>query len=664
MKQETTTRKRRVANRDKRAISDIDQRDLTKSKRSEEALRQSEANYRAIFDAANDAIFVHDIETGEILDVNRKMCEMYGHTAEEVRQLTVEDLSAGEPPYTDEVAQQLMKKAVEGESQLFEWRAKDKSGRIFWVEVNLQRALIGRKDCLLAVVRDITRRKRAEEKLREQATLLDHARDAILVRDLQDRVVFWNRSAERLYGWTAEEAVGKNVRDLLYQKDSTQFDQARHTLIEIGEWGGELLLVSKDGNDISVDSRWTLVRNEDKEPKAVLVIDTDITEKKKIEKQFLRAQRMESIGILAGGIAHDLNNILSPILMSLEVLKLKYIDQESQVWLKLLQASAERGASMVKQILSFARGSEGKRVILQPKHLLSDVVKILKETFPRSIDVQFDLPSNLWIVTADPTQLHQVLMNLCVNARDAMPNGGSITIRAENCTIDDNYAQVNLEAQAGDFVKITVTDTGTGMDHNVIGLIFEPFFTTKEVGKGTGLGLSTALAIVKSHEGFMNVYSEVGKGTAFTLYLPASSATKEKPLPKRLPDFPTGHGELVLVVDDEDSIRQITKSTLETFGYRVLLAGDGTEALAVYEANRDDVKVVLTDMMMPIMDGEATIRALKRLTPSVNIIAASGLADDAKIAEAARAGVHMFLPKPYTAEQLLRAIAEVLALQP
>jgi len=662
MKQQTTARKRGVANRGERAISDIDQRDLTKSKGSEEALRQSEANYRAIFDAANDAIFVHDIESGEILDVNRKMCEMYGHTAEEVRQLTVEDLSAGEPPYTDEVAQQLMKKAAEGEPQLFEWRAKDKSGRIFWVEVNLQRALIGRKDCLLAVVRDITRRKRAEEKLREQATLLDHARDAILVRDLQDRVVFWNRSAETLYGWTAEEVVGKNVRDLLYQKDSTQFDQARRSLMETGEWSGELLLVSKDGNDISVDSRWTLVRNEDKEPKAVLVIDTDITEKKKMEKQFLRAQRMESIGTLAGGIAHDLNNVLSPILMSLEVLKLKYIDQESQVWLQILQASAERGASMVKQVLSFARGSEGKRVILQPKHLLRDVVKILKETFPKSINIQFNLPRDLRAINADPTQLNQVLMNLCVNARDAMPDGGSIMIRAENTTVDENYAQMKLEAHAGDFVRIAVADTGTGMGPDVVDRIFEPFFTTKEVGRGTGLGLSTALTILKSHGGFVNVRSELGKGTEIAVYFPISVDRQEQVGAVGVGELPCGHGELILVVDDEEAIRQITKSTLETFGYRVLVAADGAQALEQYATNRDDIAIVITDLLMPLMDGVATIRALRKLKPNVKIISVSGLADDAKTVEAARAGVETFLPKPYTAEQLLRALAQVLQL--
>lgn len=662
MKQERTATKRRLANRRACASSDLGQLDLTINIGPEETLPQSEANYRAIFDAANDAIFVHDIETGEILDVNRKMCAMYGYTPEEAKQLTVQDLSAGEAPYTDEVAYHLMKKAAAGEPQLFEWRARDKTGRILWVEVHLQRALIGSRERLLAVVRDITQRKRSEEQLHEQATLLDHARDAILVRDLANTIVYWNRSAERLFGWTASEAVGKNARELLYRPDPSEFDDARLILMRTGEWSGEIFLTAKNGNIINVDSSWTLVRDEDQEPKAVLVIDTDITEKKKLEQQFLRAQRMESIGILAGGIAHDLNNVLSPILMSLEVLQLKYIDEESQVWLKLLQASAERGASMVKQILSFARGSDGKRVIIQPKHLLSDVIKILRETLPRSIEVRFNLSADLWTINVDPTQLHQVLMNLCVNARDAMPEGGSITIRAQNTT-DENYGQTNPEAPRGDYVEIAVEDTGTGMDADVVDRIFEPFFTTKEVGQGTGLGLSTALAIVRSHQGFINVHSEVGKGTAFTLYLPASRVAEEYQLPQRIPDLPTGHGELVLVVDDEVSIRQITRSTLETFGYRVLLAGNGVEALAVYEANRDEISIVLTDMMMPMMDGQATIHALKRLKPEIIIISASGLADDTKTADLARAGVKMFLPKPYTAEQLLRALAEVLTVQ-
>lgn len=662
MKQQTTATKKIPANRGTPQTSDREKSDFATNNGSE-GFRQSETSYRAIFDAANDAIFIHDIQTGEFLDANRKMCEMYGYTPEELRCLTVEDLSVGEPPYTNEVALEFMTKAANGEPQLFEWRAKGKSGRVFWVEVNLQRALLGGKDRLVAIVRDITRRKQAEEKLREQATLLDHARDAILVRDLDDRLVYCNHSAATLFGWTANEAVGKSARELLYQKDQAQFEVAKQELLRTGEWSGELLLTAKNGAKINVDSSWTLVRDEDNQPKVVLVIDTDITDKKRIEKQFLRAQRMESIGILAGGIAHDLNNVLSPIVMALEVLRMKYVDQESQIWLKLLQASAERGASMVKQILSFARGSEGKHVILQAKHLITDVVKILRETLPRSVDVQFDLPSDLWTICADPTQLHQVLMNLCVNARDAMPGGGSITIKAKNISIDENYVRKNLEARAGDFVEITVADTGTGIDADLIGRIFEPFFTTKDIGKGTGLGLSTALAIVKSHGGFINVHSEAGKGTAFAVCIPASREAEEEPLSRVFDDLPKGRGELVLVVDDEEAIRQITRSTLETFGYRVLLAGDGTEALAIYEANRDDIKVVVTDMMMPVMDGEATARALGKLTPGVRIISVSGLVDEAKVPDAVGAGVQMFLQKPYTAEELLTAIAEVLKMK-
>jgi len=423
---------------------------------------------------------------------------------------------------------------------------------------------------------------------------------------------------------------------------------------------GELHLQTKYGDEIIVEGRWTLVRDDRGEPKSILVINTDITERKKIEAQFLRAQRMESIGTLAGGIAHDLNNILSPILMAVDMLQLKATDVESRMFLEVLQENAERGANMVKQVLSFARGIEGERVALQPKHLIKDIVKIMKETLPRSIDIKFNVPSDLWLVSADATQVHQVLMNLCVNARDAMPAGGQLSIRAENTLLDENYARMHLEAKPGKFVMVTVADTGTGMPPEIIGRIFEPFFTTKEITKGTGLGLSTALTIVRSHGGFVNVYSEPGKGTQFTVYLPALETAEAEAAEKKQPELPVGHGELILVVDDEESIRQITKGTLETFGYKVLVASDGTEALALYAENRERVKVVLTDMMMPFMDGPATIRALRKLNPQVKIIAASGLAANEKSAEASSAGVELFLPKPYTAEKLLKALANVL----
>ena len=263
------------------------------------------------------------------------------------------------------------------------------------------------------------------------------------------------------------------------------------------------------------------------------------------------------------------------------------------------------------------RGVEGERVALQPKHLIKEIVKILRETLPKSIEINFKIPDDLWIISADATQMHQVLMNLCVNARDAMPEGGSISIKAENVVVDENYARMHLEAKAGRFVVINVSDTGPGMSPEIQSRIFEPFFTTKEMTKGTGLGLSTALTIVKSHGGFINVYSELHKGSQFTLYLPALDAPGLADHEKAQTDLPIGNGELILVVDDEESIREITRGTLETFGYNVLTASDGTEALAIYADKKNEIAVVLTDMVMPFMDGPATIRALQRMNPAV-----------------------------------------------
>jgi CheY-like chemotaxis protein len=297
---------------------------------------------------------------------------------------------------------------------------------------------------------------------------------------------------------------------------------------------------------------------------------------------------------------------------------------------------------------------------LQPKHLIKEIVKILRETLPKSIEISFEIPNDLWIISADATQMHQVLMNLCVNARDAMPEGGSIAIRAENVYVDENYARMHLEAKAGRFVVISVADTGPGIAPDIQSRIFEPFFTTKDMSKGTGLGLSTALTIVKSHGGFINVYSELHKGSQFALYLPAMEMPGELGRETAQTDLPLGHGELVLVVDDEESIREITRGTLETFGYKVITAADGTEALAVYADKKSEIAVVLTDMVMPFMDGPSTIRALQRMNPDVRIIAASGLGIGQRAGEGVLEGVSVFLNKPYTAEKLLKTLAQVI----
>jgi PAS domain S-box-containing protein len=511
------------------------------------------------------------------------------------------------------------------------------------------------------VLAEAIERKLSEEKIREQATLLDVARDAIMVRDLEHRVMYWNRSAERLYGWTAEEAVGKNALGFLFRGEVSPVFEAHKDVIEKGEWTGELHQVTKDGREITVDSHWTIVRDEEGRPKSIFIVNTDITEKKRLESEFLRSQRMESIGTLAGGIAHDLNNVFQPIMMVSQLLRMRFSDEKSIGLIETLEASAERGANLVRQVLSFARGAEGEHSIIQVRHIISEIDKILKETFPKSIEITTDVPKNLWPISADPTQFHQVMMNLCVNARDAMPNGGALKIHARDFIADENYARMNIEAKAGPYIVIDVTDSGVGIPSEIIDRIFEPFFTTKEPGKGTGLGLSTVFRIVKDHGGFVRVYSEVGKGTKFSVYLPAADTTETRHLAKKqIENLPTGNGELILVVDDEASVREIAKISLVTNGYQAVTANDGAEAIALYVQKRKEIKAVVLDVVMPIMDGPACIRALKKIDPAVKIILVSGLKENSNLVKVENTDIAAFLTKPYTTETLLMTLKEVL----
>ncbi|MEH1848554.1 MAG: response regulator [Nostoc sp.] len=509
-----------------------------------------------------------------------------------------------------------------------------------------------------AALRD---RKLAEEKIREQAALLDVTTDAICVRDLNNQIIFWNKGAETLYGWQATEAWGKNASKLLYDEPSPEIEAALLQVISKGKWQGELTKLTKMDKEILVASRWSLVCDEQGRPKSILTVDTDITEKKLLEAQLFRAQRLESIGTLASGIAHDLNNILTPILAGAQLLPLKFpdADERTRHLLEILEINARRGADLVKQVLSFARGVEGKRITLQLKHLIVEVAKILKETFPKSIEVSTDVPQDLWMVSGDSTQLHQVLMNLCVNARDAMPNGGSLTISAENLLIDENSARMNLEAKEGPYTMITVFDTGVGIPREILDRIFEPFFTTKDVGQGTGLGLSTVLGIIKSHRGFVNVDSEPGSGTSFKVYLPAVEGMETLSLEDLPPQ--TGHGELILVVDDETAIQEITRTSLEAHNYKTIIASDGIEAIALYAQNRDKISVVLMDIMLPSLDGLTAIRTLRKINPQVRIIASSGLMSDKRLNAVAAIGVNTFLSKPYTVNELLLSLQKVLS---
>lgn len=520
----------------------------------------------------------------------------------------------------------------------------------------LDKSLLG-APLLERSIRYAIERKQAEQKIREQAALLDIATDAIIVRDLEHKIIFWNKGAERLYGWQAAEVLGKDLHKLLYKSKSFQLETAAKVILEKGEWQGELPQTTQNGKNLIVESRWTLVYDETKQPKSILSVSTDITEKKQLEAQFLRAQRMESIGTLASGIAHDLNNVLTPILMTAQLLETQLHDDYSRRLLPILISNARRGASLVKQVLSFARGLEGKFTIIQIKHIVTEIKQILRETFPKSITISTDIPSNLGTICGDATQLHQVLMNLCVNARDAMPQGGTLTISAKSIFIDENYARLNIDAQVGSYIFLTVTDTGMGIPSHILDRIFEPFFTTKEIGKGTGLGLSTVIGIVKGHGGFVKVYSEIGVGTQFQVYFPAIDTPETMPIAES--SLPKGQGELILVVDDEMAIREITKASLETYNYKAITASNGIEAVAIYAEHRDRICVVLTDMMMPSMDGPTTIRTLQKINPDVKIIAVSGLSSSDKLSQAAGTGVKTFLSKPYTTQELLEAIERV-----
>ncbi len=507
--------------------------------------------------------------------------------------------------------------------------------------------------------------RRAEQKVREQAELLDQTSEAIFVRDLDDRITYWNRGAERLYGWTAAEALGRQAIEL-FHRDAGGVAQTRAALqrvVSMGEWGGELTKTNKAGKLLLIAGRWSLLRDTQGQPRAVLSVDGDITEKRQLEMQLLRTQRLESIGTLAGGIAHDLNNALTPILSSIALLREDETRPDRREDLAVLETSAQRGAAMVRQLLAFARGEPQKtHERIDVVDVADEVLKNLRDTLPANISAVFPTAATRCAIRGEPTQIHQLMTNLCANARDAMPNGGVLTLTLEGVVVDDVLAGTMTGQSPGPYLRVRVADTGIGMSPEVRDRVFEPSFTTKPAGEGAGLGLSTCHAIARNHGGFIVVASELGKGSCFDVYLPGDvQAAAPVEVPSTKPELPRGRGGLVLVVDDEEAIRKLVRRILDRYGYRVLVAAHGAEALEVYAANPGVISLVLTDMSMPVMDGPTTVAAIQAIDPSMRFIGSSGLDADGKAAKARALGVTHWVPKPYTASELLLMLRAALA---
>ncbi|MDB6112687.1 MAG: Hybrid sensor histidine kinase/response regulator [Pedosphaera sp.] len=633
------------------------QAEIRERERAAEALRESEERYQLLFRKNPLPMWAFDLNTLAFLEVNETAVEEYGYSAQEFLTMTLKDIR---PP---EEIPNLLKALGEAplpppHSLLAKHRRKD--GTIIDVEINSRELLFSGREARLVLANNVSERKLAEERIHEQATLLDLAHDAIFVQDLEGRIQFWNKGAERLYGWTAREAAGTSIVQLLSPDGGASSRAAEKVLLEQGEWSGELRKRTKGGQEVIVDSRWTLLRDKLNHPRSVLVINTDVTERKRLEAQFLRSQRMEGIGTLATGMAHDLNNILAPILISAGTLRYELVAEDREMAIDRIEMSVKRGADIIQQVLTFGRGVSGERVAVNPADLMEDLSKIIGQTFPKNIALAESINAKLWPIIGDKTQIHQVLLNLSINARDVMPNGGELSLLAKNVLVNEAFAARHAPLQPGPYVELQIKDTGCGIPSADLERIFDPFFTTKEFGKGTGLGLSTVLGIVKSHHGIVLVESELKRGSTFKVLLPASPEVVESVKPGIVSTLTRGEGQVILIVDDEVNIVSATQRMLEQYGYKVLVANSGQEALRIFTRHDQPIELVITDIMMPGMDGLALIQALKKIDPRIKILPSSGLGKDLggnlRAAELESLGVRCFLAKPYTAEKLLTGL--------
>jgi len=513
----------------------------------------------------------------------------------------------------------------------------------------------------IGVILDTTRRRKLDDTRLRLATAVEQVAETIVITDTEGTILYVNPAFENITGYSREEVVGNDSRILKCDRhDNNFYRQIRDTIAGGKVWSGRLMTQSKDGRLFEEEATVSPIKDESGTIMNYVAVKRDVTKEVSLQKQLLHAQKMEAIGTLAGGIAHDFNNLLQVTLGYSELLLQNKTEKDSEYAdLQKIFLAAKSGAELVRRLLTFSRKVEPTPIPLNLNRQIMQVERVLARTIPKMVHIQLNLAPDLPDINADPNQMEQILMNLAVNARDAMPEGGSLTIGTQSVTLGEEYRGYHKGFQPGEYVLLTVHDTGYGMDKATIEHIFEPFFTTKELGRGTGLGLAMVYGIVTQHAGHVTCCSEVGKGTTFEVYLPAITKALEAG-GESWADVPAGGTETILLVDDEDQVRELGERILTKRGYSVLSATNGVQALDMYRQQKERIGLVILDLIMPFMGGKECLREILKIDPLVKVLVASGYSADTSRGECLKLGAKGFVPKPFGFKELLRQVRNTL----
>ncbi len=646
-------------------------RDITERKRAEEALKSNFAILRLAGESAKFGGWSVNLTENRVIwsDEVAAIHEMPAGYSPSVD----ESIRFYAPEWRDKIAKVFNDCAQKGIPYDEVMEIITANGKRVWVRT-IGEAFIDDSGKIVKVqgsLQDITKQKQAEEQIRYQANLLQNVPDAIIASDENGFIKVWNPAAEKIYGWKAEEVIGKKFHEIIkpeyrYQSREEVFEKIKAD----GVWSGEIVHRRKDGEPLSVLSTISILKDAAGNQVGLVSVNHDITEQKRMEEalsaaeaQLRQTQKMEALGQLASGIAHDFNNLLGIIMGHASLLKMgKQSPEKVQHSVETIERTARRGADLVKQLLTLARKSEPVTAPVYLSEMIAETVKLLNEIFPRTVVIQTEIQSSLPYILADVSQIHQVLMNLCLNARDAMPQGGTLRIGAKRMA-GEELRQRHADATVSEYVELSVSDSGIGMDEATIERIFDPFFTTKAPGKGTGLGLTTVHSIVRNHNGFIEVQSEPGVGTTFAVYLPAPEMPEgeiSSPAGAGEPEAMAGGSETILLIEDEENIIELVSAVFEAHGYQVLTAGDGVKGVELYAQQKDKIALVVSDMGLPGLTGDEVFRRIRAINPQAKVILASGFIDPEQKSEFFKAGLAQFLQKPYLPEEALKVIREVL----